>query len=65
MIVDIGRDIPPDSWTQKSFQKFQNLLQSAAELDKSLGLEDCEDPSKQEWMEEIKKLNNLKDSEEK
>lgn len=34
---------------------FEELVEVAKRLDQALGLADCEDPSKMEWLEKVKK----------
>lgn len=55
MAVDFGKNIPDDHWNQGLYLEFQLLLTRMAEIDRKLGLADCEDPSKQEWMRNIEK----------
>jgi len=35
---------------------FENLVEVAKELDTALGLADCEDPKKGEWLEKIREI---------
>jgi hypothetical protein len=52
-IVDFGRQMPPNSWDHNNWHQFQLLLQKMAEIDAKLGLIDCEDAAKKEWMKGI------------
>jgi hypothetical protein len=51
-------------WTEDSLKLLKEVLEKVKELDKKLGLANCEDPKKQEWMADIeqrvKKLEKKK-----
>jgi N-glycosidase YbiA len=40
-------------WTQESFELLKEVLEKVKKLDDKLGLADCEDPRKAEWMKSI------------
>lgn len=40
-------------WSQDAFQLLQEIMKKMKELDEKLGLKDCEDPKKAEWMKAI------------
>jgi hypothetical protein len=62
-IVDFGRQVSPEAWTPDLYMEFQLLLQRMAEIDKKLGLADCEDASKKTWMKSIEeRLANIEAS---
>jgi hypothetical protein len=51
-------------WTTDSFKLLQEVMEKLKKLDAKLGLPNCEDPKKVEWMKEIedrvKKLEKKK-----
>jgi len=40
-------------WTQDSFKLLQEIMEKMKQLDEKLGLANCEDPKKAEWMKSI------------
>jgi hypothetical protein len=40
-------------WNEESLKLLRDVMQKMKELDEKLGLKDCEDPNKAEWMKEI------------
>src|SRR6187549_2276134 len=40
-------------WTPESFALWKEILEKVKQLDTKLGLTDCEDPKKAEWMKSI------------
>ena len=44
---------PTLPWTQDSYLLLQELMKKMKELDEKLGLANCEDPKKAEWMKSI------------
>jgi hypothetical protein len=69
MIYDYGRTIHDDNWaiipypgtsgnitttTRSPLDIFDELVRLAGELDRALGLADCEDPSKAKWLDRVR-----------
>jgi hypothetical protein len=46
---------PTLPWNEDSFKLLQEIMEKMKKLDEKLGLPDCEDPKKAEWMESIEK----------
>lgn len=42
-------------WNQDSFKLLQEIMEKMKQLDEKLGLANCEDPKKAEWMKTIEK----------
>src|SRR5690242_2287452 len=46
--------VPPSlPWNQDSFKLLQEIMEKMKTLDEKLGLANCEDPNKAEWMKSI------------
>ena len=58
MVYDNYKPIDYSSWTitpsKTPLDLFEALVEAAKRLDEALGLADCEDPSKMEWLEKVK-----------
>ena len=54
MILDHGRTLPNDFWTQETIKPFKKLVVEAEEYDRKTGQPDCEDPEKVAWLKKIK-----------
>lgn len=50
-----GTYIPNTYWTPANFSEYQEIIRLLTELDRKLGLANCEDPAKAAWMENIEK----------
>lgn len=47
-------------WSPDAFKLLQEIMEKMKQLDDRLGLADCEDPKKAEWMKDIeKRLKNV------
>ena len=42
-------------WTADTFQLLKEIMAKMKELDSKLGLKDCEDPKKAQWMKSIER----------
>ena len=48
--------LPPSlPWTNESFSDLKDILKRLEQLDKKLGLANCEDPKKARWMKAVEK----------
>jgi len=63
MVYDNYKPIDLNKWTwtqtnlvppKTPLDLFEELCEAAKRLDAALGLADCEDPSKMEWLEKVK-----------
>jgi hypothetical protein len=54
VIFDYGKQMPQQFWTQESFDQYMALLKAAKHFDDASGQPDCEDPTKTQWIEDIK-----------
>ena len=53
-------------WDQTTYNLLQEIMKKMKELDEKLGLPNCEDPKKAEWMKSIeKRLKKLEHSHQK
>lgn len=53
MIYDAAKQIPMQQWTQPAFYDFTQIVEMLKELDRKLGMKDCEDPAKAAWMRSV------------
>ena len=60
MIHDWAKNIPDPQWTRPMFNEYNELIRRLDEIDKKLGLANCEDPEKAAFIKRIeKRLNKL------
>jgi len=51
VVTPAGQEDYP--WTRPTWAQFKEILDKLKDLDTKLGLKDCEDPAKGEWMSRV------------
>lgn len=62
VVMDYGKTIPLDQWTQPVWHDFKEVLRRLDQLDEKLSQPECHDPAKAAWMREVEeRLAKLED----
>ena len=62
MVYDFAHKLPPQVWNPVIYNDFSELIRKLDEIDRKLGLPDCHDPKKAEFMKSVEeRLKRLED----
>ena len=53
-VYDYGKTLPNSFWSQETMKEYLRVLEAAKSFDEATGQADCEDPSKAQWLQEVK-----------
>lgn len=53
-VFDYGKGLPNTFWSQETMKQYLEMVEAAKKFDEATGQPDCEDPTKKQWLQEVK-----------